>query len=74
MQRDIFTGVRHLLSGNGARGAIGMSMETTMANDGPEPNGGGTNHRETYDSFMSITKKAIIAIAVVLILMAIFLA
>jgi len=51
-----------------------MSMDTTMANDGAEPTDGRVEHRETYDSFMSITKKAVIAIAVVLILMAIFLA
>jgi hypothetical protein len=49
-------------------------MDTTMANNGHEPNSGRIEHRETYDGFLSITKKAIIAIAVVLILMAIFLA
>lgn len=49
-------------------------METTMADDGPEAKRGGANQRETYDSFLSVTKKAVIAIAVVLILMAIFLA
>jgi membrane protein required for beta-lactamase induction len=49
-------------------------METTMANEGPEPNRVGADHRATYESFMSITKKAVIAVAVVLILMAIFLA
>ena len=48
-------------------------MDTTMANDGREPNGR-VEHRETYDSFLSVTKKAIILVAVVLILMAIFLA
>lgn len=49
-------------------------MDTTMANDGHEPNSGRVEHRETYHGFLSITKNAIIVIAVVLILMAIFLA
>lgn len=49
-------------------------METTMANDGPEVKRSGTDHRDTYESFLAITKKAVIAIAVALILMAIFLA
>ena len=48
-----------------------------MAHDGGTPgsaNGSGTDHRATYDSFMSMTKKAIVLVAVALILMAIFLA
>nr|WP_310523150.1 aa3-type cytochrome c oxidase subunit IV [Polymorphobacter sp.] len=45
-----------------------------MANDGKEPNNGNTDHRQTYDGFMAATKWGVIAIAVVLILMAIFLA
>jgi membrane protein required for beta-lactamase induction len=49
-------------------------MDTTMANDGHEPNSGRVEHRETYEGFLSITWKAIILVAVVLILMAIFLA
>ncbi len=49
-----------------------MSTGMTMANDGSEPNPG-TNHRQTYDSFMSITKWAVIAIAMLLIVLAIFL-
>ena len=44
-----------------------------MANDGNEPNKGNVQHRQTYDSFMSITKWAIGAIAVALILLALFL-
>lgn len=49
-------------------------MDTTMANDGGEPTNGRVEHRGTYDSFMSVTKKAVILVAVVLIIMAIFLA
>jgi membrane protein required for beta-lactamase induction len=49
-------------------------MDTTMANDGHEPKSGRVEHRGTYDAFVSIAWKAIIAVAVVLILMAIFLA
>ncbi len=33
-----------------------------------------TDHRETYDSFMSVTKWAIILIVIALLLMAIFIA
>lgn len=74
MQRDIFTAVLHLLWGMSARGAESMSTGSTMANDGKEPNNGNTDHRQTYDGFMAATKWGVIAIAVVLILMAIFLA
>jgi membrane protein required for beta-lactamase induction len=49
-------------------------MDTTMANEGHEPNSGRIENRETYEGFLSMTKKAIILVAVVLILMAIFLA
>jgi hypothetical protein len=49
-------------------------MDTTMANEGHEPNSGRIEHRGTYEGFLSMTKKAIILVAVVLILMAIFLA
>ena len=48
-------------------------MDTTMANDGHEPSRG-VEHRETYEGFLSLTKKAIILVAIVLILMALFLA
>ncbi len=44
-----------------------------MANDGTKK-GGSTDHRATYDRFMSVTKWSIIAIAIVLIMMALFLA
>lgn len=49
-------------------------MDTTMANEGHEPNSGRVEHRETYDGFLSLTKTAIIVVAIALILMAIFLA
>jgi membrane protein required for beta-lactamase induction len=49
-------------------------MDTTMANDGPEVKPSGTDNRETYNGFISITIKAIFLVAIVLILMAIFLA
>ena len=44
-----------------------------MANDGNEPTSK-TDHRTTYDGFMSATKWGIGFVSVVLILMAIFLA
>ncbi|GGE04368.1 hypothetical protein GCM10011529_08420 [Polymorphobacter glacialis] len=47
-----------------------------MAND--KPNGDietvKTDHRSTYDNFMSVTKWGVAGVSVVLILMAIFLA
>ena len=45
-----------------------------MANDGNEPNTGNTDNRQTYEGFMAATKWGVILVAVVLILMAIFLA
>jgi hypothetical protein len=49
-----------------------------MANDGSEPGSeakdGKTDHRQTYDGFMAATKWGVAFVAVVLILMAIFLA
>ena len=49
-----------------------------MANDGNEPQGETkgvkTDHRRTYDNFMAVTKWGVVAVAVLLILMAIFLA
>lgn len=55
-----------------------MAAGLMMAEDGLEPdgrtNGGKTDHRGTYDAFMSMTKMGIGAVAVVLILMAVFLA
>ncbi len=35
---------------------------------------GTTDHRETYDSFMSVTKWGVILVVIALLLMAIFLA
>jgi hypothetical protein len=76
MQRDIFTAVLHLLSG--PRGTHYMTDGLAMANDGSEPQKDkdtvGTNSRQTYENFMSVTKWAVIGIAVVLILMAVLLA
>lgn len=76
MLRDIFTAVLHLLSVQGAQGRIFMNTEATMANT--EPNNANeavkTDHRATYDNFMSVTKWGVAAVSVVLILMAIFLA
>jgi len=49
-----------------------------MANDGSEPNRdvetAKTDHRQTYDGFMTVTKWGVAFVAVVLILMAVFLA
>lgn len=53
-----------------------------MANDGKEPHGeatgnavgGKTDHSGTYDGFIAATKWGVALIAIVLILMAIFLA
>ena len=53
-----------------------MTTGMTMANDGNEPNNGttpGTNNRETYESFMTVTKWAVIVVAIALILMAVLL-
>ena len=50
-----------------------MTTGSTMANDGSEPNAGGGKHRETYESFMAITKWAVGLIAVLLILLALVL-
>ncbi len=53
-----------------------MTTGMTMANDGNEPPNGttpGTNHRQTYESFMTVTKWAVILIAIALILLAVFL-
>ena len=44
-----------------------------MANDGNEPKSDKTGNRQTYDGFMAATKWGVIAVAVVLLLMAIFL-
>ncbi len=43
-----------------------------MANE--EPNASNLSHRETYESFMWVTKWSVIAVSITLILMAIFLA
>ncbi len=53
-----------------------MTNGMTMVNDGNEPTERttpGTNNRETYESFMTVTKWAVIVIAIALILMAILL-
>lgn len=53
-----------------------MTTDMTMANEGNEPTDGttpGTNNRETYESFMTVTKWAVILIAIALMLMAILL-
>ena len=73
LQRDIFTAVMHLLSGT-RDGCSIMSTESTMANDGNEPTTGKTDHGTTYDRFISVTIWGVAFVAVVLILMAIFLA
>jgi hypothetical protein len=44
-----------------------------MANDGNEPDTGKTDNRQTYEGFMTATKWGVAAVAVVLLLMAIFL-
>jgi hypothetical protein len=48
-------------------------MGSMMVDNGSEPNAGEGKHRETYESFMSITKWAVGLIAVLLILLALFL-
>lgn len=45
-----------------------------MANDVQEQNASNLDHRETYASFMAVTKWAVIVVAITLILMAILLA
>lgn len=45
-----------------------------MANDANQPNSGNSDHRETYEGFMSATKWGVALVSIVLILMAIFLA
>jgi hypothetical protein len=45
-----------------------------MANHGSEMNSGGTDHRNTYEGFMTATKWGVGLVSVTLILMAIFLA
>ncbi len=53
-----------------------MTTGMAMANDGNEPTDGttpGTDNRATYESFMTVTKWAVIVIAIALILMAVLL-
>ncbi len=50
-----------------------MHAGFSMGNDGSEPKAGEGKHRQTYESFMSITKWAIGLIAVLLIVLALFL-
>lgn len=45
-----------------------------MANNLHEANTNDTEHRETYEGFMSVTKWGVIFVVTVLVLMAIFLA
>jgi hypothetical protein len=45
-----------------------------MANDVQEQNVSNLNHRGTYESFMAVTKWAVILVSAILILMAILLA
>ncbi len=51
-----------------------MSAEQIMANDVSGPGTGKTDHHETYDRFITTTKWAVAAIALVLIVLAILFA
>lgn len=73
MKRDIFTAVLHLLLAI-ARGAQQMTTGMIMSNDGSElanQSNSGENSVETYESFISITKWAVIVVASLLIVLAI---
>jgi hypothetical protein len=50
-----------------------MSTGTTMANDVNIPKPDRAENRATYDSFMSVTKWALILLVIALLLMAFFL-
>ena len=62
----------HLLLGTGARSAS-YYTGTIMANEVNIPKPDRAENRATYDSFMGITKTALILIIVIMLLMAVFL-
>jgi hypothetical protein len=59
--------------GHWREGRVILSAGTIMANDVNIPKPDRAENRATYDSFMAISKNALIFIVITLILMAIFL-